>query len=245
MTVEEVAPRPISPRRGTLPDVSYHPRLYHASRTLFCRMFRLMFDLRVEGLEHVPTSGPTLVAGNHRGFLDGPLIATFTPREARFLAKSELFSGPAAYLLGWYGQIPVDRGRPDREALRRGLAVLEAGGMLGVFPEGSRGKGTVETVQHGIAYFALRTPGCPIVPVACVGTEQALPVGSRVPRWRTPVDVVFGRPFTVDVPAQPRARSALAAAGEEIRIRLAAHVAAVHAERDADPRRARAGGRNR
>lgn len=224
-------PRPLSPRRRNLPDITYHERLYRTLKVGVRGILRLILDMRVRGLEHVPATGPVLVAGNHRGFLDGPMIAIFTPREARFLAKSELFRGPAAYLLGWFGQIPVDRGRPDREALRTGLEVLANGGMLGVFPEGTRGTGSVESVQHGIAYFALRTPGCPIVPVACIGTEQAMPKGSKLPRWRARVDVVFGEPFTVAVPEQPRARSAVAAAAEQIRVRLAAHVAAVEAER--------------
>jgi 1-acyl-sn-glycerol-3-phosphate acyltransferase len=171
-----------------------------------------------------------LLAGNHRGLLDGPLVAAFVPRQASFLAKSELFSARTARLLGWLGQIPVDRGRADREALRRATAVLARGGMLGMFPEGTRGAGELESVQHGIAYVALRTPGVPIVPVACLGTERAMPKGARLPRWRTRVDIVFGEPFTVSVPANPRARSALAAAAEEIRLALKAHIVQAEAE---------------
>jgi 1-acyl-sn-glycerol-3-phosphate acyltransferase len=171
-----------------------------------------------------------LLAGNHRGFLDGPLVAAFVPRPASFLAKSELFRGWVVRPLGWLGQIPVDRGRADREALKRATAVLQRGGVLGMFPEGTRGAGELESVQHGIAYVALRSPGVPIVPVACLGTEQAMPKGARLPRWRARVDIVFGEPFTVTVPENPRARSAVAAAAEEIRAGLAAHVARVTAE---------------
>jgi 1-acyl-sn-glycerol-3-phosphate acyltransferase len=171
-----------------------------------------------------------LLAGNHRGLLDGPLVAAFVPRQASFLAKSELFTGATARPLGWLGQIPVDRGRADREALRRASKVLEDGGVLGMFPEGTRGAGELETVQHGIAYVALRSPGLPIVPVACLGTEQAMPKGAKLPRWRSRVDIVFGEPFTVSVPANPRARSALAAAAEEIRLALKAHIADAEAE---------------
>ena len=170
-----------------------------------------------------------LLAGNHRGFLDGPLVAAFTPRQASFLAKSELFRGWVARALIALGQIPVDRGRPDREALRRAVAVLEGGGALGMFPEGTRGAGELASVQHGIAYVALRVPGVPIVPVACLGTERAMPKGARLPRLRSRVDVVFGEPFTLTAPASPRARSAVAAAAEEIRAALAAHVASCEA----------------
>jgi len=171
-----------------------------------------------------------LLAENHHGFLDGPLVADFVPRQASFLAKSELFRGALVRPLMWFGQIPVDRGRPDRAALRRAVGVLERGGVLGMFPEGTRGVGELESVQHGIAYVALRVPGVPIVPVACLGTERAMPKGARLPRFRSRIDIVFGEPFTIEVPPNPRARGAVARAAEEIRLALAAHVAHATAE---------------
>ncbi len=221
---------PVSPRRAALPDVPMRPRLYRVLRVIARGLIRLILDVRVGHGDRVPTSGPVLLAGNHRGFLDGPLVAAFVPRPASFLAKSELFRGWVVRPLGWLGQIPVDRGRADREALKRATAVLQGGGVLGMFPEGTRGVGELESVQHGIAYVALRAPGVPIVPVACLGTERAMPKGSRFPKWRSRVDIVFGEPFTVTVPANPRARSAVAAAAEEIRAALAAHVAQATAE---------------
>jgi 1-acyl-sn-glycerol-3-phosphate acyltransferase len=205
-------------------------------------LFRLALDIRVGRSDGVPSKGPVLLAGNHRGVLDGPLVVAFVPRPARFLAKSELFRGWVVKPLGWLGQIPIDRGRPDREALRRAVGVLSEGHVLGMFPEGTRGAGELASVQHGIAYVALRVPGVPIVPVACIGTERAMPKGSKLPRWRSRVDIVFGEPFTVDVPANPRARSAVAHAAEQIRQHLAAHVAAAEAGVADSRRRAREGG---
>ncbi|HVE97916.1 MAG TPA: lysophospholipid acyltransferase family protein [Mycobacteriales bacterium] len=187
--------------------------------------------MRVSGSEHLPSAGPMIVAGNHRGVVDGPVVAMFVPRPMSFVAKAELFVGPAARLLTWLGQIPVHRGRPDRAALRRALEVLESDGVLGLFPEGTRGAGALDQVQHGIAYLALHAPGCPIVPVACLGTEVALPNGSFRPRLRTRVDVVFGAPLHVRIPDNPRSRRAVAAAAEEIRAALAEHVRAAEAIR--------------
>lgn len=221
---------PVSPRRAPLPDVPVRPRLYRTMRVICRALIRSILDVRVRHQDRVPSSGPVLLAGNHRGFLDGPLVAAFVPRQASFLAKSELFGGWRVRPLGWLGQIPIDRGRPDRVALRRAVAVLGDGGVLGMFPEGTRGVGELASVQHGIAYVALHAPGVPIVPVACLGTERALPKGRKLPRWRARVDVVFGAPFTVPVPENPRARSAVAAAAEQIRVALAAHVAAAEAE---------------
>ena len=231
MSAEPVPARtaPVSPRRASLPDIRPNNRLYHYLRIVGRRVIRLILDVRVGHAEQVPSTGPVLLAGNHRGFLDGPLVAAFVPRQASFLAKSELFRGALVRPLGWFGQIPVDRGRPDREALRRAVAVLGRGEVLGMFPEGTRGTGELESVQHGIAYVALRAPGVPIVPVACLGTETVMPKGAKLPKWRGRVDIVFGAPFTVSVPANPRSRAAVARAAEEIRVALAAHVAATEA----------------
>lgn len=222
---------PMSPRRQALPDIQPRERLYATLRVVGRGVIRLILNVRVRHADRVPSRGPVLLAGNHRGVLDGPLVAAFVPRQASFLAKSELFRGWAVRPLMWLGQIPVDRGRPDREALRRAVTVLSRGSVLGMFPEGTRGAGELASVQHGIAYVALRAPGVPIVPVACLGTEGAMPKGARLPRFRSRVEIVFGEPFTVDVPANPRARSAVAHAAEQIRVALAAHVAATEAGR--------------
>jgi 1-acyl-sn-glycerol-3-phosphate acyltransferase len=140
--------------------------------------------------------------------------------------KSELYDTAFRRVLDFARQIPVRRGSPDRTALRRALEVLAGGGVLGVFPEGTRGVGALETVQHGIGYIALRAQ-CPIIPVVCTGTAEALPKGAKLPRFRAPVSIVFGPSFTVDVDGNPRARSTVAAAAEQIRVNLLDHLETV------------------
>jgi 1-acyl-sn-glycerol-3-phosphate acyltransferase len=189
-------------------------------------LLRRLFRIRLSGLEHLPQHGPVLLAGNHTGFLDGPLVMILLPRPSAFLVKSELYDTPFRRILEFARQIPVHRGTPDRTALRRGLDVLAAGGVLGVFPEGTRGSGRLETIQHGIGYLALRA-GCPIVPVVCRGTAEALPKGAHRPRFRAPIDVVFGPEFALDVSGDPRSRRTVAAAAEQIRTHLLAHLDAV------------------
>lgn len=202
----------------------YTPGWLTFVRTVCRRLARVLLRVRVTGADHLPGTGPVLVAGNHSGFLDGPLVVLFASRPVRTLVKAELYGGVLGELLERAGQIPVRRGRPDRRALHRALEVLRAEGVVGVFPEGTRGTGELEQVQHGIAWLALHA-GCPIVPVCCLGTAQALPRGRHLPRFRSPVSVVFGAPFEVATPTNPRARSAVAASAEEIRLRLAAHLA--------------------
>jgi 1-acyl-sn-glycerol-3-phosphate acyltransferase len=186
----------------------------------------VVFRIEIQGLEHLPRTGAVLIAGNHTGWLDGPLVQVLVPRPCSFLVKSELYDTPFRRVLEFARQIPVRRGTPDRTALHRALGVLAGGGVLGVFPEGTRGVGSLETVQHGIGYIALRAQ-CPVIPVVCTGTAEALPKGARLPKLRTPISIVFGPTFTLDVTGNPRARSTVASAAEEIRVRLLDHLETV------------------
>lgn len=194
-------------------------------------LFRSAFRMTVRGTEHVPPTGAVLLAGNHKGFLDGPLVWAYSPRPAVFLAKSELFVGFLARALGWLGQVPVHRGRPDRTALRTALSVLERGGATGVFPEGTRGTGVLEEISDGLAWLALRS-GAPIIPIAVLGTAEALPKGGR-PRWRAPVTLVFGPAVRVTPTGDARSRRTVRAAAEELRVALLDHL---EAARDAPAR---------
>ncbi len=201
------------------------------ARRFASRVVRMYFRVDIRGLEHLPKTGAVLIAGNHTGWLDGPLVQMLLPRPCAFLVKSELYSGPWRVVLDFARQIPIRRGAPDRTALRRAQDVLAGGGVLGVFPEGTRGVGALETVQHGIGYIALRAESagvqCPIIPVVCTGTAEALPRGAKLPKFRTPVSIVFGPTFTLDVDGNPRARSTVGAAAEQIRVRLLDHLETV------------------
>lgn len=201
----------------------YSPRLLRCTAVLARFLSRVFLRVSVTGRELVPRTGAVIVAGNHSGFLDGPLVAAWCPRPVRVLTKIEIYVGPVAGALHRLGQIPLDRSRADRRALSAGLAVLAEGGALGVFPEGTRGAGELEDVQHGIAYLAVRS-GATIVPVACIGTAAALPKGAKIPRLRTPVRLVYGAPFQPVVSGDPRARSTWADVAEQIRLGLRAHL---------------------
>jgi 1-acyl-sn-glycerol-3-phosphate acyltransferase len=191
---------------------------------------RSILSLKVEGTHHVPSDGPVLLAGNHSGILDGPLVFFLSPRPASLLTKSEVFVGIWARACGWLGLIPVHRGQADRAALQAGLAHLAAGGALGVFPEGTRGSGVFDEITDGLAYLALRS-GAPVVPIAVSGTGAALPKGKTFPKLRAPVRVVFGPPVTVDPIGDPRARRTVRDAAEQLRLALSAHLQSSTEER--------------
>jgi 1-acyl-sn-glycerol-3-phosphate acyltransferase len=142
--------------------------------------------LEVSGLEHLPTEGPTLLAGNHDSYWD-PLaigIAARPRRQIRALAKSSLWKIPGlSLILNGMGQIPIDRGKGDVGALERAIAELRAGACIGVFPEGTRSKGTVLRPRSGIGRLAEAVEGTQVVCCTVEGTVD-IPRFPRRPHVR-------------------------------------------------------------
>jgi 1-acyl-sn-glycerol-3-phosphate acyltransferase len=218
-----VAPLPaINPARRRATG-RRRPRVVAAVRRLGTVLAHVVLRVEIVGRHHVPADGPVLLAGNHSGLLDGPLVFFVSPRPAVLLTKSEIFVGVWRRPLGWLGLVPVHRGAADRAALQAGLAELAAGGVVGVFPEGTRGTGALEQVADGLAYLALRS-GAPVVPIAVTGTAAALPKGSVLPRFRAPVRVTFGPALALEVEGDPRARRTVRTAAEQLRVALVDHL---------------------
>ncbi|MFI7292280.1 lysophospholipid acyltransferase family protein [Streptomyces sp. NPDC050121] len=179
---------------------------------------------RVLGAWKVPTSGPVIFAVNHSHIVDGPMVIGVAPRASHFLVKKEAFVGPLGPFMTRVGQIKVDRGTTDRTAITHALGVLENGGVLGIFPEGTRGEGDFAALRAGLAYFAVRS-GAPIVPVAVLGSsERRGRLIKALPPLRSRVDVVFGDPFDAGDGSGRRTRKALDEATERIQKQLAAHL---------------------
>ncbi|RZT85540.1 1-acyl-sn-glycerol-3-phosphate acyltransferase [Pseudonocardia sediminis] len=180
--------------------------------------FTPVLRVRVHHRDRIPASGPVVLVANHSAFVDGPLLLGLIGRRVVFLVKQEMFRGPLKVVLPWIGQLPVRRGAPDRRPLMAALDVLRGGGMVAVFPEGTRGGGEVAAAQQGAAWLA-RTGGAPMLPVVCRGTRR--PEGSGR-RFRPRVDVLVGRALPAP---QGRGRTDLAAATEQVRDALSALVA--------------------
>jgi 1-acyl-sn-glycerol-3-phosphate acyltransferase len=164
----------------------------------FCRLF---WRTGIEGTEHVPRSGPFILAPVHRSNVDTPLVCAVTSRRLRYMGKDSMWKyGWSAWFFNSLGGFPVHRGEPDRQALRTCEQVLSAGEPLVVFPEGTRQTGPiVEHVFDGVAYLALKT-GAPIVPVGIGGSEGAMP---KEARFIKPVKIhlLVGPPLEVSAPA--------------------------------------------
>ncbi|MBO9521165.1 MAG: 1-acyl-sn-glycerol-3-phosphate acyltransferase [Nocardioidaceae bacterium] len=184
-------------------------------RGAFAIYARRRWTLEVRGAEHVPARGPVVLAANHMGFLDGPLLAIVGPRPAHALTKRELFSGPLGAFLWFSGQIPVERGAQDPRAVRTALRVLRDDGVVGMFPETTRGGGDMARVTGGAAYLALVT-GAPLVPTAFLGTR--LP-GSRstFPPAGSRLVMSYGAPLEVAQQPWPRRPEDVRALTERLR----------------------------
>jgi 1-acyl-sn-glycerol-3-phosphate acyltransferase len=187
-------------------------------------LFKGIWPTRVHGAELLPSQGPVLLASNHLAFLDGPMLFTAAARTPRCLVKREMFASPLGWVLRAMQQIPVDREGSDRAALQTALAVLGDGGVVGVFPEGTRGRGDVGSVKQGIAWLALRS-GAPVVPVACLGTRRTGESPKRLPAPRRRLDVVFGAPLRLQAAAGEPGRDALRRAATAVQTAMAEHVA--------------------
>ncbi|MER7406734.1 lysophospholipid acyltransferase family protein [Streptomyces sp. NPDC000070] len=187
----------------------------------------LMYGLwkpRVLGAWRVPTTGPVIFAVNHSHAIDGPMVMGVAPRPTHFLIKKEAFIGPLDPFLTGIGQLKVDRDTTDRTAITRALGVLENGGVLGIFPEGTRGEGDFASLRAGLAYFAVRG-GASIVPVAVLGSsDKRGRLIKGLPPLRSRVDVVFGEPFEAGDGSGRRTRTALDEATGRIQKQLAAHL---------------------
>jgi 1-acyl-sn-glycerol-3-phosphate acyltransferase len=207
-------------------DLVPHPRrrLLHGLRPTARAAVHRWWDVDVAGAERFPPQGPVVVVGNHVGFIDGPLMTILGPRAVHALTKKEMFTGPLGALLTGAGQIPLERFHPDPRAIRLSLRVLRDQGVVGVFPEGTRGGGELKHLKHGAAYLAMVT-GATVQPVIFLGTR--LPGGSNnsLPPRGTRISITYGEPLTFDASPWPRRKPDVAEAavviGQALRDTLA------------------------
>ena len=171
--VEQLEPEPIS-------------RTYRFVMAACAPVVRWWGRLEVEGAEKLPTSGPTLVVGNHDSYWDPVAIgiAGRKRRQIRALAKSSLWSvKPLAPILNGMGQIPIERGKSDANALATAVERLRAGACIGVFPEGTISRGAVLRARSGVGRLALDVPDVKIVSCRVTGTVDIVRFPKR-PRIR-------------------------------------------------------------
>lgn len=184
-----------------------HSTFVRVCRTLFVPVFRFLMSTlckaQVRGLENVPPYGPYFIVCNHVDTLDAPLLVVFWPYPPEGLTAAENYSHPAiGILMRMYGAIPLKRTEYDRNALEKGLNVIQSGSPLLVAPEGTRRRHPgMQPARPGIAFLALKAR-VPLVPVGITGTEDWIPAWKRLRRPR--ITMTIGKPFSL--PDEPFTR---------------------------------------
>jgi 1-acyl-sn-glycerol-3-phosphate acyltransferase len=161
-------------------------RTYRFAMTACTPAVRWWGRLDVDGLEHLPADGPVLLAGNHDSYWDPVAIgiAGLPKRQIRALAKSSLWKVRGlGRVLNGMGQIPIDRGTGDTNAMGRAIEELRAGACIGVFPEGTRSLGRELRARSGFGRLHDAVPEAQIVCVTVEGTVD-LPRFPKRPRVR-------------------------------------------------------------
>lgn len=197
----------VSAENSTSPDAdllsgTLHGRPRALLRRAVLALLRPLMPLRLIGEELVPAAGPLLVVSNHLSNADPIILEAAFPRPLFFMGKSELFRiPPFRWLLRRFGGFPVERGTPDRAALRHARTVLAQGIALGIYPEGVRSRtGALVKGLPGAGLIALQS-SAPVLPVGIFGTEF-FPVNGEIPQRRPKsvprgVTVRFGEPFHI------------------------------------------------
>jgi 1-acyl-sn-glycerol-3-phosphate acyltransferase len=175
---------------------------YQVSRMVAGPFLRLLARSTVIGAEHIPATGPAILASNHLSVIDSIYLPLLVTRPVSFAAKSEYFTGTrlrdravGAYLRAT-NQLSTDRtgGRAAQAMLEAALAHLNSGELFGIYPEGTRSPdGRLYRGRTGIGFLALHS-GAPVIPVAMIGTEKILPPGHRFPRPGK-IEIRIGEPM--------------------------------------------------
>src|SRR5688572_19689874 len=188
---------------------------YWITKYVLTPYLRLFFRIRVEGRENIPERGAAILASNHISFCDSFFLPLVVPRRVRYVAKAEYFDN---WKVAWFfkanGHIPIRRGEGAdwKRAMESAAEVLDAGGLFGIYPEGTRSKdGRLHRGHTGVAMLAART-GAPVVPIGLVGTDKAQPVGAKMMRPFKTVTIRIGPPIDFSAQAgQPQGQRMLRA----------------------------------
>ena len=170
---------------------------YSVLKIILRILFKIFLRLEVKGAENIPATGPLVIASNHLSLLDPPVIGVASTRKVHFMAKQELFVPVLGDIYKLLGAFPVKRGGADRTAIKHGIDLMLDGGVLAIFPEGTRSKtGVLGKAEPGALMMAGKAKAV-IVPTCVKGTDI-----KRQGKLWPQVNVKFGKPifFPQDVP---------------------------------------------
>jgi len=170
---------------------------YWITRAICWLLLKIFWQMKIIGIENVPKRRALIIASNHVSYLDPIVLATSMKRKICFIAKKEAFNNIFGnFILKKLNAFPVDRGKNDILAVKKAINILQAGKILGVFPEGSRSLNIeLQELKLGVIKIAIKT-GVPIVPVGIIGTHKIYPRGKIFPAFfKYKIIVHYGSPI--------------------------------------------------
>ncbi len=181
---------------------------WKVTRPICAPVIRAAWRVRVTGREHIPRTGPGVLASNHLSILDHFLLPLATKRPVYYLSKAEHFDHRVrGWLFKQWGAIPLRRGTGDKGAVEKAQEKIREGHLFGIYPEGTRSQdGRLYKGHTGVARIAMEG-NAPIIPCAMIGSDKALPKGASRPRFSRcevrigpPIDLSSfeGEPFDYD-----------------------------------------------
>jgi 1-acyl-sn-glycerol-3-phosphate acyltransferase len=169
--------------------------LYIIIKSFSLIIFKLIFRLKIIGSENIPKTGPFVIVANHSSLLDGFVLVSSVKPKITFMSAAYLFKMPfVGNILRGVGAIPVQGKGNDIKLIKKAMKVLQAGGVLGIFPEGRITNQKDDfSAKAGAAYLAVKAD-VPIIPMAIKGAGKALPVGAKFPKLNK-IEVKIGKPI--------------------------------------------------
>jgi len=170
--------------------------LYIIIKNFSLLIFKLIFRLKIIGSKNIPKTGSFVIVANHSSLLDGFVLVSSVKPKVTFMSAAHLFKIPfVGNILRGVGAIPVQGKGSDIKLIKEAIKVLQAGGVLGIFPEGRIvNEKDGFSAKAGAAYLAMKAD-VPIIPMAIKGADKALPAGAKFPKLNK-IEVKIGKPIT-------------------------------------------------
>jgi len=170
--------------------------LYIIIKSFSLIIFKLIFRLKIIGSENIPKTGPFVIVANHSSLLDAFVLVSFVRPKITFMSAAYLFKIPlVGNVLRGVGAIPVQGKGSDIKLIKKAMKVLQAGGVLGIFPEGRITNEKDDfSAKAGAAYLAIKAD-VPIIPMAIKGSNKVLPLGAKFPKLKK-IEVKIGKPIS-------------------------------------------------
>lgn len=169
--------------------------LYIIIKSFSLVVFKLIFRLKIIGSENIPKTDPFVIVANHSSLLDAFVLVSSVKPKITFMSAAYLFKMPfVGHILRGVGAIPVQGKGSDIKLIKKAIKILQAGGVLGIFPEGRITNEEDDfSIKAGSAYLALKAD-VPIIPMAIKGANKVLPLGAKFPKL-SKINVKIGEPI--------------------------------------------------